>query len=370
MVEKLALNDISIVPCDTTDIRSRSECNPYLKRCQTKDCSLYGSLPLFTAPMSTVVDENNIELFTKNKIIPILPRNICLDKRLEYLKRGYWIAFGLSEIEQLKDKNLYDIRYPVKILIDVANGHMKCIYDIAKELKKHNRMNKIMIGNIANPDTYLRCCENAIDYVRIGIGGGQGCLTASNVGVFYPTASLITEISELRSAYKNTNMMPTETKVIADGCAKGYSDIIKALALGADYVMCGKLFAKMLETPGECTQIQTDVLKFLDNGCRSHIIDQYTFDFKSIKHGEKITKEYYGMSTKRAQKEFCAERIKTAEGKVEKIKIEYTMSQWVENFTDYLRSAMAYTGKRNIEDFIGDVETIRLSENASNSYNK
>ena len=47
---KLDWNDISIVPEILSDISSRSEINPFLD----------GKLPLFTAPMDTVIDENNI----------------------------------------------------------------------------------------------------------------------------------------------------------------------------------------------------------------------------------------------------------------------------------------------------------------------
>ena len=50
---KLDWNDISIIPETLSSISSRSEINPYLD----------GKLPLFTAPMDTVIDENNIEEF-------------------------------------------------------------------------------------------------------------------------------------------------------------------------------------------------------------------------------------------------------------------------------------------------------------------
>ena len=66
---KLDWNDISIIPETLSSISSRSEINPYLD----------GKLPLFTAPMDTVIDENNIEEFEKNNINICLPRNIKYD---------------------------------------------------------------------------------------------------------------------------------------------------------------------------------------------------------------------------------------------------------------------------------------------------
>ena len=50
--EKFDWNDISIVPAILSEISSRSEINAYLKN---------GKLPIFTAPMDTVIDENNCE---------------------------------------------------------------------------------------------------------------------------------------------------------------------------------------------------------------------------------------------------------------------------------------------------------------------
>jgi hypothetical protein len=376
---RLSLNDISIVPCVTTDLESRSECNPYISikpelsfldtstwvvDKYTDKSILYGStsynfLPLFTAPMSTVVGEKNMELFKKNNIIPILPRNICFEDRIKYLKKNCdWVAFGLKEVKKIiENKLLIDIHVP-KILIDIANGHMKILFDLVQQMKEQNENTIVMIGNIANPNTYLECCKYDVDYVRLGVGGGSGCITASNTGIFYPTASLISEINYFRTIDQNSFSFPLKTKIVADGCARGYSDIIKALALGADYVMCGKLFAQMLETPGECLEC------YSDGG--GYAIDQYNYDLDG---SYDIVKEFYGMASRHGQKDFCTPR-KTSEGKIMEIKIQYTMSQWVENFTDYLKSAMAYTGKRTLKEFIGGVDIIRLSENASNSYNK
>ena len=63
-------------------------------------------------------------------------------------------------------------------------------------------------------------------------------------------------------------------------------------------------------------------------------------------------------------------KLKTSEGKVKTIKIEYTMNGWVENFTHYLKSAMSYCGKRELKKFIGEVNIAKMSNNASNAFNK
>lgn len=375
---KLGLNDISILPCVISDINSRSECIPYDE---------YGMLPLFTAPMNTVIDNDNYSLYEDNKITPIIPRTVSLGLRVKLLEKGKWVAFGLEEINNLfiekSDKpqllcsdnidyeetdwlskinidNLFKfdistlIGKELKILIDVANGHMKQLYDIHKELKKRYKC-IVMLGNVANPETYRFCCEQGVDYVRIGIGGGSGCITSSNTGIHYPMATLIEECYNISCTFDNP------TKIVADGGMKNYSDIIKALALGADYVMCGGLFAKMLETPGK--------VKFKrENFVRD--VDQYIIDFSCLEEGEYLEKQFYGMASKIAQKQLGNNKLKTSEGKVKTITIEYTMSGWVENFTHYLKSAMSYCGKRDLKDFIGNVNIVKISNNASNAFNK
>ena len=87
MIEKNKIgygyNDLTILPAVISMIKSRSEVNPF-----TKD----GNLPIFTAPMSSVVNCENFELWKMNGIIPILPRNIDFEKRIEYFKNFEWIA--------------------------------------------------------------------------------------------------------------------------------------------------------------------------------------------------------------------------------------------------------------------------------------
>ncbi len=162
---KFDWNDISIVPEALSDIDSRSEINPYL---------VNGKLPLFTAPMDMVIDENNIKEFEENEINICLPRNI----KFEVLKNNnYFYSYGLDEIIDIMDNNQ---SLPRKVLIDVANGHMLKLFNISKRIKERFANNiELMVGNIANPDGYRKYCEIGVDYIRCGIGGG--CFTPESM---------------------------------------------------------------------------------------------------------------------------------------------------------------------------------------------
>ena len=332
-----SLKEITIIPAKISDIDSRSECNPY-----------YGEiLPLFTAPMSAVVGVNSWKDYMNNKINPIIPRNTPIEKRLNFLSNTtMFISFSLSEIQQqFIDKDYTDYNGKFHILIDIANGNMKKMFDLVKQLKEKYEDVVIMAGNIANPETYEKYCQLGIDYCRVGIGGGSGCNTSTFTGIHYPMGSLLKSCNIIKKTYKNLsvqNVGLNPTKIVADGGIKGYSDIIKCLALGADYVMCGSIFAKMKESEAKI--------------------------FESLK-GDKY-KKFYGMSTPKAQIELGGDGSKATEGNETLIPVEYTMEEWIDNFESYLKSAMSYCGKRTLEEFVGKVKTEVMSGDSVNSINK
>ena len=333
-------NDISIVPESLSSISSRSEIDP----------TYLGKLPLFTAPMDKVIDNTNIGNFIQNNI------NICLPRHIKYdvIKNDdYFYSYGLDEIIELVDKKS---TLPKKVLIDVANGHMQKLWDISKKIKETwGDKIELMIGNIANPDTYREYCKIGVDYIRVGIGGGSACTTSANVSIHYPMASLIEECAYYKSAFENP------TKIVADGGFKNFSDIIKALALGADYVMLGGIFNKTLESCGENFMKDSD-------GQYYQVTDERAK--KSFDAGGTVYKYYRGMSTKEVQKSWNRAELKTGEGITKYNKVEYTLEGWCENFTDYLKSAMSYTDSKTLSDFIGEVRFEVISQNSFMRFNK
>lgn len=345
--EKYDWNDISIVPAILSEISSRSEINPYLKN---------GKLPIFTAPMDTVIDENNCNQFYNSGINVVLPRNV----KFEYLKnKNYFYSYGLDEVIDMLKTNK---EFPSKILIDVANGHMLKLYETSKEIKERFKDNvKLMVGNIANPETYRKYCDINVDYIRVGIGGGSACLTSANSAIHYPMASLIKECADIADQYD----MPTQ--IIADGGFKNYSDIIKALALGAHSVMLGGIFNKCLEACGE---------NYVLDGNEYILLSEYnTYNNRHLKfntnnYNGDIYKKFRGMSTKEVQKDWNRKELKTSEGIVKYNKVEYTLDGWIQNFTDYLKSTMSYCGKRDLDSYIGNVEYIKITNSAYNRFNK
>lgn len=343
---KLDFNDILIQPAIITDIESRSEVNPFDEN---------QMLPIITAPMDTVVNIDNIEdFYWHNKI------NICLPRGhdSEVCRSHRKILISLSLDEFIKKYNSSDS--PNKliqeefVLIDIANGHMLKMVSAVKTAKeKYGNKLFIMAGNIAHPDTYMALSNAGADAIRVGIGNGNGCLTTQQTGVGYPMASLI------RDCYNMSLVIDKPSLIVADGGMKNYSDIIKALALGANYVMIGSLLNKALESCGE-----TRIFKYFKINPKSPIA-RWTLNF-----GFKLTKRFRGMSTKEVQKNWGKGQLKTSEGIVRIRPVEYTLSQWTTNFEDYLRSAMSYSNCRTLEEFRTNASINIISEQSYKRFNK
>lgn len=323
-------------------------------------------LPIFTAPMDTVIDNTNFKVFQKNKIYGIIPR-LSYEYNEDYYSTTFksWFSYGLDDFKKV----FIDSNVPLKpgekayALIDIANGHMDIVKELVEESKKkYGRTLVLMVGNCANPMTFLSLAQAGADYVRMGIGNGAGCLTTVQTGVGYPMASLIHETAKIQ---KERNL---ETKIVADGGFKKYADIIKALALGADYVMLGSIFNKALESCGETYEENKKYNSWTEPGEKA---DQYSKDISiQFNSGKKFFKKFRGMSTKEVQKSLGKTELKTSEGITKMQPVEYTLESWVENFRDYLRSAMSYTDCTTIGEFIGKVKFNMITKNSLERFNK
>ena len=359
-----SLDDVAITPADTSDIDHRSECNPY------KEFNGKKFLPIFTAPMFNVVNKDTLSLYEDNNIIPILPRvneeEMSILERVKLSER-YWCAFGLDEfINNFSIGKTVGVHY---VLVDIANGNMNKLIRSIKAAKVENPDLVIMAGNVANPKTYVALAYAGADYVRVSVGTGSVCTTASNLGIFYGAASLIQECF-IKKLSKKLN-----AKIVADGGIKGSRYIIKALALGADYVMCGGLCNKALEAPCALYKLtsgpnDSEEYKLYLSDSKEFRTNKWTNESKKELITNGLYHQYYGMSTKKAQKEMGSTNLKTGEGKSTYNRVEYTLSGLVENLRDFIRSAMSYCGIKDINDFTPtDVETHLLSPTAAKAFN-
>ena len=321
-------DDLVIQPCGVSAIRSRQEC-------EILDDN--GFLPVIASPMYSVVDNASLPFFAASGIRTVLPRGISpAGDSLPSFRAVSLCEFG-KEIEA-------GIKKDIPVCIDIANGHMRDLHDAVRKAKKEYPGLVIMTGNVASADGYERLCDAGADYVRVGIGAGGRCTTSCLCGVHAPMASLIEECFN----------RGRDANIVADGGVLGYSDIIKALALGADFVMCGGVLNKALESAGR-TYLKKKNHPFVFKSTSSPV-DQHSAEvLESFLSGEKsYVKEHYGMSTERAQREMGV-RFHISEGIESQQEVSYTLAQWKAGLVHHLSSAMSYTGKKKLRDFIGGV---------------
>lgn len=328
---KFDFDDILIQPSAISKINSRREVNPLDDN---------GFLPLMTAPMDTVVSSKNYKKFLDEGINVVLPRGEKGDENC-------FESFSLKGIQE----NFNSLYPNGKYLIDVANGHMEDLLQVTKEIKEVYPSITLMVGNIANPKTYELLSNAGADYIRVGIGNGAGCLTTQQTSIGFPMASLVSDCYEVATRLENP------AKIVADGGMQKYSDVIKALALGADYVMVGSLLNKTIESSG-------------DNYIFKKIKVSEKLATRLYSHNIPIYKKFRGMSTKEVQKKWNRPVLKTSEGVTRVRGVEYTLNSWTTNFRDYLKSAMSYSDSRTLEDFIGEAEYNFISENSLNRFKK
>lgn len=385
--------DVAIQPAIITNIKHRSDCNPFNKQ---------NKLPIFVAPMTSVVDETNFSVFDEAGLIPILPRKgeANLQERISYAISGKWAAFSLDEAEDLFFVNLTktlnqrdkDDASVVRILIDIANGHMNYLYTLVESIKQrfdtlNSKENEcvceIMVGNIANPSTILTCMRAGVDYVRCSIGTGDGCTTTTKTGIHYGIASMIAETRETRDRIWSNSYHPTKyftrTKIIADGGIRDYDDIIKALCLGADYVMIGGLFASFKESCGRKYALLDDGSKFWLSDSDIKLWNQsddvnftftLPFDKQSANTSFPVYTDFYGMASESGQMAINGKITKAAEGISKSKLVKFDIKKWIEEFKASLQSAMSYLNCKILEDLYGKSSVFIISPNTYHSINR
>lgn len=338
-----SLDEVGIIPATISDIKHRGDVNPF-----------YGDkLPVFVAPMTCILGLENWKVFNDSPVIPIYPVRYNEARNVENFEEKDWIALTLDEFKHYFNSYTAPGNRKYHILIDVANGHMKELYDCVKDAKERYGNNlTIMIGNIANPNAYMTCCKAGVDYVRVGIGGGSGCTTSVQTGIH---ASMPWILEGIKAAKANmslrlANPMECKTKIVADGGITSISRAIKALALGADYVMMGKVFA-------ECEEGDIGTIRYYN---------------KEHKHPEEYTKQhlYYGQSSKEGQLDRFGKIKANPEGTSVWVDITTNLEELSTKFAAALRSAMSYCGAHNLEEFVGKARYEYMSHVEFNAYNK
>lgn len=311
------------------------------------------SLPIFTSPVDSIINTTNWKTWEKAGIKPILPRTIPISPRLDGCQYMF-AAFSLKEvIENFISQGKRQSQFQFHICIDAGNGHDVEILQTATKLRQiYNNQVNIMAGNIGNAKIYPDYCRAEINYVRVGMTGGSLCTTPDKYGFQTPLVSLLLDITGLR----NTACIGLkQTKVIADGGIYTPAEILKALAVGADYVMCGRVFVKLLEAAGTIyRKVKTPDGGEVLEAVSPDIINTGTF--KELK----LKRYYMGNTTKEAVDKRGGNISRFTDAKSEWVEINNTLNKWIEELYNVFTYGFMMSGSKNWTEFKNNIRYGRI----------
>ncbi len=219
---------------------------------------------LVTAPASTSLKEAN-DIIWENKLnsLPIIDDN---GKLMYFVFRKDYAQHKENPQEILDDQKRYmvgagintrDYAERVPALVE-AGADVLCIDSsegytewqkrtIAFIREKYGDSVKVGAGNVVDRDGFRFLAEAGADFIKVGIGGGSICITRETKGIGRGQATALIEVAAARDEYFE------ETGVYVPICSDGGIvhdyHMTLALAMGADFMMLGRYFARFDESP-------------------------------------------------------------------------------------------------------------------------
>ena len=231
---------------------------------------------LVTAPSGTTLkDANDIIWEHKLNSLPIVDEN---GKLMYFVFRKDYAEHKTNPREILDDEKRYMVgagvnsfdyekRIPTLVeagadvlCIDSSEGYtcwQKRVIDFVRE--KYGDKVKIGAGNVVDKDGFDFLADAGADFIKIGIGGGSICITRETKGIGRGQATAVIEVAKARDEYyeKTGVYVP----ICSDGGIVHDHHITLALAMGADFVMLGRYFARFDESPTPKLNINGTIVK-------------------------------------------------------------------------------------------------------------
>ena len=146
------------------------------------------------------------------------------------------------------------------LCIDSSEGFtewQKITLDYIK--KNYGDKVKVGAGNVVDAEGFRFLADAGADFVKIGIGGGAICITREQKGIGRGQATAVIEVAKARDEYyKETGIY---VPICSDGGIVHDYHVTLALAMGADFVMLGRYFARFDESPTKKVNINGSYMK-------------------------------------------------------------------------------------------------------------
>lgn len=146
------------------------------------------------------------------------------------------------------------------LCIDSSDGYSEWQHD-ALVWVKQNYGDKVLIGagNIVDKEGFEYLAEAGADFIKVGIGGGSICITREQKGIGRGQATALIDVAKARDEYaKRTGYY---IPICSDGGLVHDYHMVLALAMGADFMMMGRYFARFDESPTKKLRVGNNYVK-------------------------------------------------------------------------------------------------------------
>ena len=321
--EAVTYDDMLLVP-QYSDIESRSDVD--ISSNLSPDLRL--QLPIIASPMDTVCETDMATAMSWLGGLGIIHRYNTIEQQTKLVSDATRKVTGLTVGAAVgvtgdyldRSRTLYDAGARI-LCVDVAHGHHTMMKRTLQQLRRtFGDSVCIIAGNVCTLEGVNDLADWGADAVRANIGGGSICSTRTVTGHGLPGLQTIFDCART----------DRDVAIIADGGIKTSGDIVKALAAGADFVMCGSLLAGTEQSPGQVV---------------------------TLPDGTPV-KEYRGMASKDAQMDW-RNKSATPEGVASYIPYKGSVVDILRDLEGGIRSGLSYSGVRNISDLQHHAEWAR-----------
>ncbi len=327
----LTYDDISLLPDQISSVAHRSDCDTSVDFLGIKM-----DVPVIASPMNTVCGGKMMKIMSELKCLGIVHRFNSIEEQISEINDYVALdsefkgaAVGINgEADKERLQKLADSGAKI-ICIDIANGGSSGIekfLNLAVGVISQYKV-KIIAGNVASYEATKFLIDLKVDAIRVGIGNGAMCSTSIKSGIG------IGQVDAIMRALKAKEDLGSDIKIIADGGINTPGAMCKAIALGCDAVMFGRVLAGSEEAPG-------DVLKYNNQrwkkycGSASFAVKQ---DKKNYIEGEESLVPYKG-----------------------------SVSKIIQEYKEGLQSSMSYLNSVSLKEFKAKSTFVILSGSAFN----
>ena len=146
------------------------------------------------------------------------------------------------------------------LCIDSSDGYSEWQYETLKWIKeKYGDKVLVGAGNVVDKDGFFYLAEAGADFIKVGIGGGSICITREQKGIGRGQATALQDVAKARDEYQARTGI--YIPICSDGGLVHDYHMVLALAMGADFLMMGRYFARFDESPTKKLCIKNSYVK-------------------------------------------------------------------------------------------------------------